>query len=314
MSMDAMAAAEKLPETENDGRISVSDDAPIPATSSEETKPPPGEISDEAGLRIAIEEELRRLIIEQAVFDAADSRLRGGDGEEVSEIVEEGNRSTDSGDTATEKFLRLFQNPDWLRSYPVRADAEDCSYYMKFGSCKYGFFCKFNHPPRPTSQYFKERPKRRDGNSEKTTGCKFIMTSGGCKYGNECKFSHVSEKRFTPEIPELNFLGLPLRPGESECPYYMRNASCKYGANCKFHHPDPTSGGGGGGRSSSPPGFSNGNKAMSSQHAPSSSIASSWETTTPSLQTAMFRGSTDPSDQETKWHQESALRQGEGGD
>lgn len=33
--------------------------------------------------------------------------------------------------------------------YPVRHDAEDCSFYMRTGSCKYGSSCKFNHPLLP---------------------------------------------------------------------------------------------------------------------------------------------------------------------
>jgi hypothetical protein len=32
--------------------------------------------------------------------------------------------------------------------YPVRPDSEDCSFYMRTGSCKYGSSCKFNHPVR----------------------------------------------------------------------------------------------------------------------------------------------------------------------
>jgi len=30
--------------------------------------------------------------------------------------------------------------------YPVRPGAEDCSFYMRTGSCKFGSSCKFNHP------------------------------------------------------------------------------------------------------------------------------------------------------------------------
>lgn len=36
--------------------------------------------------------------------------------------------------------------------YPVRPDAEDCSYYLRTGTCKYGSNCKFNHPVRRRSQ------------------------------------------------------------------------------------------------------------------------------------------------------------------
>lgn len=30
--------------------------------------------------------------------------------------------------------------------FPVRPGAEDCVYYMKTGTCKFGSMCKFNHP------------------------------------------------------------------------------------------------------------------------------------------------------------------------
>ncbi|KAK4479932.1 hypothetical protein RD792_012984 [Penstemon davidsonii] len=93
-------------------------------------------------------------------------------------------------------------------------------------------------------QVVKEKVKHREENSERAwqTECKYYLTSGGCKYGNACKFSHGSEKTsISPNIPEFNFLGLPIRLGEKECPYYMRNGSCKYGSTCRFHHPEPTS-------------------------------------------------------------------------
>lgn len=38
--------------------------------------------------------------------------------------------------------------------YPLRTDAEDCSYYMKTGMCKFGSNCKFNHPLRRKNQVY----------------------------------------------------------------------------------------------------------------------------------------------------------------
>ncbi|XP_020973028.1 zinc finger CCCH domain-containing protein 43-like [Arachis ipaensis] len=32
------------------------------------------------------------------------------------------------------------------QQYPLRPDAEDCAFYLKTGTCKFGFNCKFNHP------------------------------------------------------------------------------------------------------------------------------------------------------------------------
>ncbi|XP_074558412.1 uncharacterized protein LOC141814366 isoform X2 [Curcuma longa] len=69
--------------------------------------------------------------------------------------------------------------------------------------------------------------------------CKFYKTSGRCKYGKSCKYTHSLKKIEAAPIA-LNFLGLPIRPGEKECPCYMHTGNCKYAANCKYHHPEPT--------------------------------------------------------------------------
>nr|XP_043616936.1 zinc finger CCCH domain-containing protein 67-like [Erigeron canadensis] len=131
--------------------------------------------------------------------------------------------------------------------YPLRPDAEDCSYYVRTGMCKFGSNCKFNHPLKKRNQPTKETRKPREENMERPgqqIECKFYLSSGGCKYGKACKFSHTKGKTVTTPVVEYNFLGLPIRPGEKECPYYMRNGSCKYGPNCRFNHPDPTAVGG----------------------------------------------------------------------
>ncbi|XP_057983092.1 zinc finger CCCH domain-containing protein 65-like isoform X2 [Malania oleifera] len=105
------------------------------------------------------------------------------------------------------------------RRYPLRPYAEDCPYYLRTGTCKFGLNCRFNHPVRRVNQYY--------------------LTAGGCKFGKACRYNHSQENTELGEC-NLNFLGLPMRPGERECPFYMRNGSCGYGANCRFHHPDPS--------------------------------------------------------------------------
>ncbi|KAJ1400304.1 Zinc finger, CCCH-type [Sesbania bispinosa] len=40
------------------------------------------------------------------------------------------------------------------RHYPLWPEAEDCAFYMKNGTCKFGFSCKFNHPIRRKNQVF----------------------------------------------------------------------------------------------------------------------------------------------------------------
>ncbi|KAL3654948.1 hypothetical protein CASFOL_000734 [Castilleja foliolosa] len=141
-------------------------------------------------------------------------------------------------------------------SYPMRPDAENCAFYMRSGSCKFGSTCKFNHPPRRKNQGVKERSNFNEENSERAgqTECKYYLTPGGCKYGKDCKFSHGSDLSSNLSYSvEFNFLGLPIRPGEKECPYYMRTGTCKYGTSCRFHHPEPTSVGG----ADSPSGYGN---------------------------------------------------------
>ncbi|KAI3785827.1 hypothetical protein L1987_44953 [Smallanthus sonchifolius] len=129
--------------------------------------------------------------------------------------------------------------------YPLRPDAEDCSYYMRTGMCKYGSNCKFNHPLRRRHQPTKEIQKQKEEHMEMhgQIECKYYLSPVGCKYGKSCKFSHVRGKTVITSVVEYNFLGLPIRTGEKECLYYMRNGSCKYGPNCRFNHPDPSAGG-----------------------------------------------------------------------
>lgn len=168
--------------------------------------------------------------------------------------------------------------------FPRRLGEPDCTYYLKFGTCRFGMKCKFNHPARkkrssraresgssgsnsssnktfspdddqaPREEFeglvpdisdpMGAKDKRKEPFSEGSgqDECKYYSTPGGCKFGKACKYLHLEGKqgKLEAEKIELNFLGLPLRPGEKECPYYMRTGSCKFATSCKFHHPDPT--------------------------------------------------------------------------
>nr|QEX51229.1 zinc finger CCCH domain-containing protein 65-like isoform X3 [Cymbidium ensifolium] len=74
---------------------------------------------------------------------------------------------------------------------------------------------------------------------------------GSCTYGMDWKFNYPSRKgdRGLGNVASLenagqieckvNFLGLPIRPGEKNCPFYMRTGGCKFASRCWFHHPDP---------------------------------------------------------------------------
>ncbi|KAL9267093.1 Zinc finger CCCH domain-containing protein [Drosera capensis] len=144
------------------------------------------------------------------------------------------------------------------KGYPVREGVEDCAFYMRTGTCKFGMACRFNHPIRAKGSAVKvkekdeqseiigqaDRTKEKDEHLERTgtVTCKYYDRPGGCKYGKACRFNH-NKKNSTARPTDLNFMGLPIRPGEKECPYYSRTGSCKYGGNCRFHHPKPTAAG-----------------------------------------------------------------------
>ncbi|KAF5459994.1 hypothetical protein F2P56_019896 [Juglans regia] len=171
-------------------------------------------------------------------------------------VVEEGSEAEDGSERYGGTDTKRYQY-----QYPVRPEAEDCAFYLKTGTCKFGSTCRFNHPVRRKNQYY--------------------MRSGGCKYGDACKYSHTRDKISGTTLLELNFLGLPIRPGEKECPFYMRTGSCKYGANCRFNHPDPTAVGG----SDNPSGYGNG--GSTTLDASQSSIAS-WSSSRKFNETAPF--------------------------
>mmetsp|Transcript_16781 Transcript_16781/g.41313 ORF Transcript_16781/g.41313 Transcript_16781/m.41313 type:complete len:371 (-) Transcript_16781:145-1257(-) len=84
------------------------------------------------------------------------------------------------------------------KGFPSRPGEQVCSYYMKFGDCKFGPECCFDHPfnvePNPNAGY------------------------------------DASEN--------LNSKGLPIRFGCQVCDFYMRTGVCKFGATCKYHHPE----------------------------------------------------------------------------
>uniref|UniRef100_J3MEK1 C3H1-type domain-containing protein n=1 Tax=Oryza brachyantha TaxID=4533 RepID=J3MEK1_ORYBR len=141
-------------------------------------------------------------------------------------------------------------DPPEAEEHPRRPGEPDCSYYVKFGSCKFGMSCVYNHPaPPPPSKHHPLRPGEPD--------CLHYLMFGRCKYGMDCKFNHPpgltplqqyfsgrtcqchhNEGKSEAEHVKLNNLGLPLRPGAGLCSYYMNRGICKVGTNCKFHHPD----------------------------------------------------------------------------
>ncbi|XP_010519530.1 PREDICTED: zinc finger CCCH domain-containing protein 43-like [Tarenaya hassleriana] len=239
---------------------------PEPASRSSVVDPSSSDLSEQlrnVGLDETANEQSGTMSVSEACrIEGNDSKAEDGDCEE------EGGGNGDEGWSEDENEIERRR-----AMYPVRPEAEDCAFYMRTGSCKYGSSCKFNHPVRTKIQASRDNAKEKDDDTEKLRQieCKYYFRTGGCKYGESCRFSHSKSK--TSLVSELNFLGLPIRLGEKECPFYMRNGSCKFGADCKFNHPDPTTIGG----NESPSFYGNGGSAGSfSPKAASQASSTSW--------------------------------------
>lgn len=88
-----------------------------------------------------------------------------GDGWRCHDDADAGGRKSSSYKMGEDDIMHY---PQQLQ-YPLRPGAEDCNFYMRMGTCKFGFTCKFNHPPRTTANQplnLKPRMKEREDHSE----------------------------------------------------------------------------------------------------------------------------------------------------
>ncbi|CAI9283359.1 unnamed protein product [Lactuca saligna] len=149
-------------------------------------------------------------------------------------------------DTSSEDVEDLSSDGDFSignrdMQHPIRPDAENCSFFIRTGTCRFGRMCRFNHPV--STKIYVDRGKSNiigAGSSSKSLSripCKFYQI-GHCKYGESCRFNH-SKSEPENSLPRLNVLGFPERLGCENCSFYMRTGVCGYGASCKFHHPPP---------------------------------------------------------------------------
>lgn len=124
-------------------------------------------------------------------------------------------------------------------TYPERAGAPDCAYYMRTGVCGYASRCRFNHPPDRATV---EATVRATGQYPERLGalpCQFYLKTGTCKFGASCKFNHPRNAGGSVTHVPLNIYGYPVRQGVNECSYFLKTGQCKFGITCKFHHPQP---------------------------------------------------------------------------
>ncbi|KAK6924731.1 Zinc finger, CCCH-type [Dillenia turbinata] len=227
-----------------------------PATNSEDENKNLGfhsSQSDRDNLNNEVRDAIRNLALDEKKDENETKRSDVGDdiderNEMRNEVANEGDDADEDADGAENGEENVGEEREKIGSfnYPIRPDAEDCSYYLRTGTCKFGLNCKFNHPVRKMILGAIQTVKEREELPERTgqPECKYYLRTGGCKFGNACRYNHSRAKSPAVTIPEFNFIGLPIRLGEKECPYYMRTGSCKYGTSCKFNHPDPIAVGG----------------------------------------------------------------------
>ena len=103
---------------------------------------------------------------------------------------------------------------DFSGPLPLRPGEEKCKHYLRFGKCKYGEGCRFDHPP-----------------GEAGAEVDKSLTS----YDNYLN-GRPANIRSQP-APILGPGGLPVRPGEQECSFFMKVGTCKYGDTCRWNHP-----------------------------------------------------------------------------
>ncbi|KMZ63415.1 Zinc finger CCCH domain-containing protein 37 [Zostera marina] len=170
-------------------------------------------------------------------------------------------------------FPALLHNTKGL---PIRPGEQECSFYLKTGSCKYGARCRFNHQDWNvaaglTGQTMYQIPGAMHSYASLIPGidpsltqtlavvpavyphrphappCDYYMKTGACKFGDQCKFHHPVDRsasityatQISHPAVKLTLAGLPRHEGTIICPFYLKTGTCKYDAACKFDHPPP---------------------------------------------------------------------------
>ncbi|KAF3437236.1 hypothetical protein FNV43_RR19989 [Rhamnella rubrinervis] len=175
---------------------------------------------------------------EESEDDLGGGQVEKGNGEsEDSDGGEnlDGNGDENVNEGEVENGGDLEKNDDGSGSrryqYPVRPDAEDCSYYLKTGTCKFGSNCKFNHPVRrKPNQGVKEKVKEHEELPERPgqTECKYYLRSGDASMEKHVDIT-TQGKNSSTYSSRVQLSG-PSNPT---------------GMTFRFNHPDPTASGGG---------------------------------------------------------------------
>ncbi|XP_047252597.1 putative late blight resistance protein homolog R1A-10 isoform X4 [Capsicum annuum] len=108
---------------------------------------------------------------------------------------------------------------------PLRPGQPLCIFYCRYGICKFGSSCKFDHPMtvQPPLGSLLET-------SAFNSARNIQLDIQGCSVG-------VPTRPVLPADCLLSPIELPLHPGQPLCMFYSRYGTCNFGSSCKFDHP-----------------------------------------------------------------------------
>lgn len=98
---------------------------------------------------------------------------------------------------------------------------ESCRDFGRFGSCRFGDRCMFEH--------LRERPDQGWGGGG--VDCRNFARFGSCRYGNNCRFQHHAANKPTAYEPRQ-------RSEQLICFDWRDTGDCRFGERCRFGHND----------------------------------------------------------------------------
>ncbi|CAA6665856.1 unnamed protein product [Spirodela intermedia] len=113
------------------------------------------------------------------------------------------------------------------KGLPVRPGEQDCPFYLKTGSCKYGATCRYNHPDRNAFNPIAASAFLHSPSANLSIG---VINPAVSLLSN-------IDTRFSQTSLGVGPILYPQRPGQTECDFYIKTGQCKFGERCKFHHP-----------------------------------------------------------------------------
>ncbi|KAG6546387.1 hypothetical protein Mapa_012127 [Marchantia paleacea] len=122
------------------------------------------------------------------------------------------------------------------KGLPLRQGENECTFYLKTGSCKYGATCRFNHPEIPSRRTGVPVPTQNHQSPNVMPQMPYAATGS---YPSQIQLPNIGQQvtYATPGGAIIPICPHPQRPGDPDCSYYLKTGECSFGASCKFHHP-----------------------------------------------------------------------------